>query len=110
MKFAAVMALVMLGLGACGGKQYLYRSLDQVVAQPKAKGCTFTVLDKPPEQAYDPLGVLAPLDIGSSKLATDEAGLRKAAEAQICEAGGDAVVIERTSEGRLVRATVIRWR
>jgi hypothetical protein len=80
------------------------------VAQPRAAGCSFTVLNKPPDQAYDSLGVLAPADITTSKLPSDEAAFKKAAGAQICAAGGDAVVVERNGEGRHVRATVIRWR
>ena len=106
-------ALAAAGLAAavagCGGK-YVYGPLGEVVAQPKAKGCTFTLIDKIPPDAYDPLGVLAPVDIELAKLPSGDAAFKRAVDAQVCPAGGDAVVVERDGKGRYVRGTVIKLR
>jgi hypothetical protein len=89
---------------------YVYGSLGEAVAQPRSSGCEVSLLFSIPARAYDPLGVLAPLDIESKKLLHDESRFRSAVRAQICAAGGDAVIVERDSEGRYVRATVIKHR
>jgi hypothetical protein len=102
--------LVAVVLAGCGSSAYFYGPLGAVVAPPKPKGCSFDLVDKRPEQAFDPLGVLAPLDIEATKLPADDAAFKKAVEAEVCAAGGDAVVVERDRQGRRVRGTVVRWR
>jgi hypothetical protein len=95
---------------ACGGSRYLYGPLGAVVVQPKPKNCDFSLLDKLPDQAYDPLGVFAPVDIVVPKVPSTDAAFKKSVAAQVCEAGGDAVVTERDDQGRYVRGTVIRFK
>ena len=93
----------------CGGK-YLYGPLGEVAAQPRPKGCEFALAYAVPEVAYDSLGVLAPEDIQKPKVADAERAFRSAVGAQVCAAGGDAVVVERNTEGQFIRATIIKLR
>jgi hypothetical protein len=108
---AAALA-AMVGSTGCfgfGGSKYLYGPLGAVVAQPKPKDCPFLVVPGVPVRAYDALGVLAPLDI-ESPTANNEDAFKSAVGAQVCAAGGDAVLVERNTEGRFIRGTVIRLR
>jgi hypothetical protein len=107
---ATVALLAGAAAAACGGGQYIYGPLGAVLAQPKGKGCAFTLIEKIPEQAYDPLGVLAPVDIATRKVPSGDAAFGKAVARQVCDAGGDAVVAERDAQGRYVRGTVIKLR
>lgn len=106
----ALATALLLGAGCGGGNPYLYGPLGAVVAQPRAKDCAFTLIAKLPEQAHDALGVLAPQDIDAFKAPPDDAVLQKAVGPQVCEAGGDALVVERDAQGRCVRATIIKLR
>jgi hypothetical protein len=111
-RLAAALATMVSGAGCFGfgGSKYLYGPLGAVVAQPKPKGCEFLVVPGVPVRAYDSLGVLAPLDIETPKAADSEAAFKSAVGAQVCEAGGDAVLVERNADGRFIRGTVIRLR
>lgn len=97
-------------VGSCGGGKYFYGPLGDVVVQPKPKDCSFILIDKVPSQAHDPLGVLAPANIEFPKVASDDDRFKSSVAAQVCAAGGDAVVVERDSQGRYVRGTVIRFK
>ena len=96
-------------LAGCGAS-YVYRASGDLAPPPKPRGCTFTMLDAPPSQPHDEIGVLAPNDIEISNLAGGPTSFKEATADQICAAGGDAVVIERDDLARYVRATVIKFR
>lgn len=105
---AVLASLAVLGGAAGCGTGYVYGRSGDLVAPPKPPGCTFAMLDAPPSQPYDELGVLAPKDIEFSNLAGGPTSFKEAAGDQICAAGGDAVVVERDEEARYIRATVIK--
>ena len=101
------LTLLLAALPSCAAS-YLYGPVDGAAAQPRDDDCAFTVTDTIPQVPFDTLGVLAPEDIQASRLSTDPTKFQKAVEEQVCEAGGDAVVVERDAEGRFVRGTVIK--
>lgn len=99
-----------LALAGCGGGKYIYGPLGAVVAQPKPKDCDFLLALGIPVRAYDSLGVLAPEDIEAPEAASNEETFKNAVRAQVCGAGGDAVLVERNARGQFIRGTVIRLR
>jgi hypothetical protein len=95
--------------GGCATR-YVYGRTGEVAAAPKPPGCTFVLLDAAPAQAFDEIGVLAPDDIAFGDMSGGATPFKEAIAAQVCAAGGDAVVGERDDQGRYVRATVIKYR
>lgn len=101
--------LLPLALAACS-PAYVYGPTGTVTAEPRPAGCVFDLLDRAPARAWDELGILAPRDIEDGDMAGGAPMFVDAVRAQVCAAGGDAVVVERDTFGRYVRGTVIRFR
>jgi hypothetical protein len=103
-----VAAVCLLSAGCAS--HYIYGRTGDVVADPKPPGCVFTMLDVPPEQPFDEIGVLAPRDIEYGDMAGGATPFKEAVSDQVCAAGGDAVVVERDFTGRYIRGTVIKFK
>jgi hypothetical protein len=106
MKRALILTALLTG---CAGT-YVYGPTGDVEAQAKPPGCTFTLLDLPPQQAFDEIGVLAPQDIEYGDMAGGPTPFKEAVAEQVCKVGGDAVVVERDGTGRYIRGTVIKFK
>jgi hypothetical protein len=108
-RLVAALLLVDLLTAGCAG-HYIYARTGEVVPPPKPQGCTFVLLDVPPEQAFDEIGVLAPRDIEYGDMAGGATPFKETVGDQVCAAGGDAVVVERDYTGRYIRGTVIKYK
>ena len=107
MKRACILALLL--LPACA-THYVYGPTGALTAPPKPAGCVFTLLELPPENPFDEIGVLAPRDIEYGDMASGATPFKEAIAEQVCAAGGDAVVVERDFTGRYIRGTVIKYK
>jgi hypothetical protein len=95
--------------GGCA-THYVYGRTGEITPPPKPPGCTFTILDVPPEKPFDEVGVLAPKDVEFGDMAGGATPFKEAVADQVCAAGGDAVVVERDFTGRYIRGTVIKFK
>jgi hypothetical protein len=98
--------LLCLVLAAAGCSAYRYERSTSITAPPKPANCSFDILASRPDRPYDELGVLDPQRAALG----DQASFREAIRADVCRAGGDAVVAEVSSQGYYVSGTVIRYR
>jgi len=89
---------------------YVYGPTTPGDAPAKPSGCGFELLDTAPSRPFDELGVLAPKDIEYGDLSGGGIPFKESVGAQVCAAGGDAVVVERDLFSRYVRGTVIRYK
>jgi hypothetical protein len=105
------LALVFVALvpAGCAG-HYIYGRTGDVIPPAKPPGCVFSLLDVPPQQAFDEVGVLAPKDVEFGDMAGGAVPFKEAVADQVCAAGGDAVVVERDFTGRYIRGTVIKFK
>ena len=104
-----LLAVLLLSAAGCAG-HYVYGRTGELVPPPKPPGCTFVLLELPPEQPFDEIGVLAPRDIEYGDMAGGATPFKETVGEQVCAAGGDAVVVERDYTGRYIRGTVIKYK
>jgi len=98
--------LLCLAFAAAGCSTYRYEQSTSITAPPKPANCSFDILTSRPDRPYDELGVLDPQRAALGDLAS----FREAIGADVCRAGGDAVVAEFSSQGYYMSGTVIRYR
>jgi hypothetical protein len=107
MKASAFVGVIGWACAGCAG-HYIYGRTSEMAIAAKPPGCTFSLLDAPPDQPFDEIGVLAPIDIEFGDMAGGATPFKEAVADQVCAAGGDAVVAERDFTGRYIRGTVIK--
>jgi hypothetical protein len=74
----------------------------------KPDGCKYdVVLSGEPKQTTEDVGDLALYNGSAPK---DESGVRKALGNQVCQAGGDAVVMERDDKGGYIKGRIVKYR
>ena len=99
--------LLVVALCSCVPTSYTYSptTKGEVPRKPGPKGCEFTVHQSPPEEDFEEVGVFKHYngDIPSS-----EADFKKAIATRVCDVGGHAVIVTRTSKG-YETATVIKY-
>ncbi len=101
--------LLALAPAACG-PMYIYGHTTHQVLAPRAAGCVFGVLEAPPPRDFDEIGILAPEDIAFGSTAGGSTSFVDQVRDQVCQAGGDAVIVERDWQMNYERATVIRFK
>ena len=101
-----LLATSMLFATGCGSASFQYVPTTGEQTQPKAVGCDFAILSTPPTREYIELGVLQP---NSQFRTKDVQVFRQQVDADVCRAGGDAVLAEINGTGQYVRGTVIRY-
>jgi hypothetical protein len=104
------LALFACGLVVAGCIQYAahydYVPTTQTRAAPKPENCDFELLTTRPDRPYDELGIVEP----AVKRASSVVEFRDRIRADVCRAGGDAVLSEIGGSGLYERGTVIRYR
>jgi hypothetical protein len=102
-----VLACCAFSLAACRPIRYVYEPSQVPIGPGRRLDCRFSVLTVPPARPFEELGLLEQSVQGD--LAWDTATFAKAVQANVCQAGGDAVVVHFDRWGAYVRGTVIRY-
>ncbi|MCI0668912.1 MAG: hypothetical protein L0Y64_00470 [Myxococcaceae bacterium] len=101
----AVAGLICTALLSGCAPSYRWAKTTSVQADARESSCSFDILTARPDRAFDELGVL------EKEWDTNQVdGFRASTQAQVCAAGGDAVLVEVNGLGHYVRGTVIRYR
>jgi hypothetical protein len=104
---AATGVLAALVLCACP-ISYKFSRTTSASSITKPEGCAFDLLTTHPAQPHVELGVVD-FDRGGTTMASTAQEFMDAVRAQVCAAGGDAVVGEINGHGYYVRGVVIRY-
>jgi hypothetical protein len=75
----------------------------------RAPDCKFEVIAARPTREYQTIGVIDLEAFGARYLPNDEASFRRAIAADVCGAGGDAVIAGINGDKRYIMATVVKW-
>lgn len=104
--------LALLTAGCAGHRAYFSPDPSATVkAEARAPGCPFELLAAPPARPYDTLGVVD-VELSSNPLSKpprEPLEFRRYISAEVCAAGGDAV-IAKTHGDTYVSGTVIKYR
>ena len=99
------LALVL--LAGCVPTSYTFTPSTKGVTT-KPDNCKYdVVLSGEPKQTTEEVGQL---ELYNGDAPKDEAGVRRALGKQVCQAGGDAVVMVSDDKGRFSKGTVVRYR
>jgi hypothetical protein len=97
--------LVVLLLVGCSPLEYAFTpSVKGVI--PKPDNCVIEVVTSQPSRDYQELGQL---EYYNGKEPTTTEAFKKAVWAQVCQAGGDAVIAIADAKGRYTKGTVIAY-
>jgi hypothetical protein len=105
-------ALVFVGLfGGClasssGSSMYTYTPTTRTVVAHKPADCVFDLLTLPPSRPFFEVGIVERVGLAKARTASD---FTSVIGADVCYAGGDAVLAERNDWG-YVRGTVLVYR
>ncbi len=99
--------LVVAALCSCVPTSYTYSptTKGEVPRKPGSKGCEFTIHTSAPDEDFQEVGVLKHYN---GDVPTSEADFKKAIATRVCDVGGHAVIVQRTSKG-YETATVIQY-
>jgi hypothetical protein len=103
------LSIAMAAVSAGCTYKYIYGPLGPT-RPAKPADCRYEVLSSVPSRAFEEIGVLAPQDIEYGRMAGGDVPFKESVTAQVCAAGGDAVVVERDYFSNIVRGTVIAWK
>jgi hypothetical protein len=95
--------LLVLSLLAACATTYRYTPTRTAAAKPD--DCTFDVLTTRPDGAFEELGAFEATQAVASKIAD----FKTAVAAQVCRAGGDAVIAVANDQGLYMTGTVLRY-
>jgi hypothetical protein len=94
--------MVLMAAG-CGTTSWSYTA--SATATPRDAACDFAVVSTPPGPGYQEIGLL---DAPSGSCLEGAQNFKQAVRAEVCKAGGDAVMTEISGFGCYKRGTVFR--